>query len=67
MQGGLILDYICNVKYGAFFTISRPFLNTRNFFHNYFFGTSVLFKLKLNNFLVGSFLSGISLVVEFHL
>ena len=29
-----------------------------------FFGTNVFFKMKLNNFLVGSFLSGIGLVNE---
>ena len=32
----LLLDYICTVKYGAFFTIARPFLNRRNFFHDFF-------------------------------
>ena len=31
-QKGLVLDCICNVKYGAFFTIARPFLDERNFF-----------------------------------
>ena len=40
MQGGLVLDYICNVKYEAFFTIARPFLDRRNSFHD-FFCTSV--------------------------
>ena len=32
-----------------------------------FFGTSVFFKMKLNNFMVESFLIGIGLVIEFHL
>ena len=36
MQGGLVLDCICNVKYKAFFTIARPFLNRRNLFHDFF-------------------------------
>ena len=36
MQGSIVLDYICSVKYGAFFTIARPFLDTRNFFHDFF-------------------------------
>ena len=36
VQGGLVLDHICNVIYGAFFTIARPFLDTRNFFHDFF-------------------------------
>ena len=43
MQGGLILDYICNIKYGAFFLIARPFLDTTIFFM-IFFGTSVYLK-----------------------
>ena len=53
-QGGLVLDCVCNVKYGAFFTIVRPFLITRNFFHD-FFGYYCVFKMKFNNFLVESF------------
>ena len=32
-----------------------------------FFLYKCFFKMKLNNFLVGSFLSGIVLVIEFHL
>ena len=40
------MDYICSVKYGAFFTIARPFLDTRNFFQD-FFGSSVFLKMKL--------------------
>ena len=32
MQGGLVLDCICSVKHGAFFTVTRPFLDRRNFF-----------------------------------
>ena len=39
MQGGLVLDCICSVKYGAFFTVARPFLDRRNFV--IFFCTSV--------------------------
>ena len=35
------MDYSCNVKYGAFFTIARPFLDRRNFYHEFFFGTNV--------------------------
>ena len=27
--GGLVLDYICNVKYEAFFIVARPFLDTK--------------------------------------
>ena len=66
VQGGLVLDCICSVKYGAFFTVAKPFLDTRNFFHN-FFWYHCFFKMKLNNFLVGSFSNGIGLVIEFHL
>ena len=36
MQGCLVLDCIYIVKYGAFFTIARPFLDTRNFFMIFF-------------------------------
>ena len=32
----LVLKSICFVKYEAFFTIARPFFDTRNFFHNFF-------------------------------
>ena len=28
VQGGLVLDCICNVKYGIFFALARPFLDT---------------------------------------
>ena len=37
MQGGLVLDYICNVKYGAFFIVARAFLDRRIFFHDFCF------------------------------
>ena len=37
MQQGLVLDCICSVKYGAFFTIARPFLDRRKSFHDFFF------------------------------
>ena len=40
VQGVLVLDCICSVKYGAFFTVARPFLDRRNLFHD-FFCTSV--------------------------
>ena len=43
VHGSLFLDSICNVKYEAFFTIARPFFNTRNIFHD-FFGISVFLK-----------------------
>ena len=43
MQRGLILDFICIVKYGAFFTIARPFLDI-NFFLMNFFGSSVFLR-----------------------
>ena len=36
MQEGLVLECICNVKYGSFFTIARPFLDTKFFFHDFF-------------------------------
>ena len=36
VKGGLVLDYICSVKYGAFFTVARPFLDRRIFFHDFF-------------------------------
>ena len=62
----LVLDCICNAKYGAFFTLARPFLDTIKFFHDFFWYWCV-FMMKLNNFLVGSFLSGIGLVIGFHL
>ena len=65
VQGGLILDCICSVKYGAFSIDARPFLDTRKIFMIFF--VLVFFKIKLNNFLVGSFLSGIGLIIEFHL
>ena len=43
VQGSLILDCICNVKYRAMIIVARPFLDRRNFFHD-FFWTSVFFK-----------------------
>ena len=65
MQGDIVLDYICNVKYGAFFTIARPFLDTKK---NYdFFWYQCVFKMKLNNFLVEIFLIGIGLGIRFQL
>ena len=63
---GLVLDYICSEKYEAFFTIARPFLDTRKKIHEFFWYYCV-FKMKLNNFLVGSFLIGIGLVIGFQL
>ena len=48
------MDYICNVKYGAFITIARPFFDLRIFFHD-FFGYLCAFKMKLKLFLVGRF------------
>ena len=36
VQGGLVLDCICYVKYRAFLAVARPFLDTRNFFHDFF-------------------------------
>ena len=51
MQGGLVLECICSVKYGAFFTIARAFLDTRKNFHDFFWYKCV-FKMKFNNFLV---------------
>ena len=35
VQGSLVLDCIWSVKCGAFLTIARPFLDTRNFFHDF--------------------------------
>ena len=64
MQGSLVLNCICNVKYEAFFTLAMPFLDRKQNFM-IFFGSGVFFKMKLNNFLVGSFLSGIGLLIEF--
>ena len=43
MQGGLVLDSICIVKYGAFFTIARPFFDTRVFLM-IIFGTNVFLR-----------------------
>ena len=60
----LVLDCICNVKYETFFTIARPFFDTKNSFND-FFGYLCAFKMKLNNFLFGSILSGIDLVKEY--
>ena len=61
MQEGLGLDCICNVKYGPFFGVARPFLDTRIFIHDFFWYLCV-FKIKLNNFLIGSFLIELVLV-----
>ena len=60
------MDCICSVKYEAFFTVARPFLDARKKIHDFFWYLCV-FKMKLNNFLVGSFLIGIGLVIEFQL
>ena len=62
MQGGLILDCICSVKYGAFFTSARPFLDRRIFFHDFVF-VLVFFQDEVEHFQVGSFLSGIGLII----
>ena len=66
MQGGLVLDYICSIKNGAVFTIARSLLDTRNFFHD-FFCYKCVFEMKLKNFLIGSFLIGIGLMIGFQL
>ena len=49
---------------GHFFIVARPFLDIRNFFHDFSL-YQCFFKMKLNNFLVEGFLSGIGLVIEF--
>ena len=36
-RGGLVLDCSCSVNYGAFFTVARPFLDTRKKNHDFFF------------------------------
>ena len=66
MQGRLVLDCIWSVKYGAFFTIARPFFDTRNFFNDFFLYYCVS-KMKLNTFSVESFLIGIGLEIGFQL
>ena len=43
MHFNLILDYICSIKYEAFFTIARSFLDTRKKIND-FFGTIVFLK-----------------------
>ena len=60
------MDCICSVKYGAFFAVARPILDRRKKFHDIFW-YKCFFKMVLNNFLVGSFLSEIGLVIEFDL
>ena len=68
MQGGLVLDCICNVKYEVIFTLARAFLNTKKkkkFI--IFFWYKCVFKMKLKNFLVGSFLIRIGFVIGFQL
>ena len=35
VQGGLVLDSICSVKYGAFFSVARAFLDSKIFFHDF--------------------------------
>ena len=59
------MDCICTIKYGALLTLARPFLDRRKKIHDFL--VLVFFKMKLNNFLVGRFLSEIGLVIEFHL
>ena len=49
------------IKYGARPFFARPILGHK-FFHYYFLYYCV-FKMKLNNFIVGSFLIGIGLVI----
>ena len=63
---GPSLDCFCRVKYGAFFTVEGHFWVQEKTIHE-FFVTNVFFKTKLNNFLVGSFLIGIGLVIGFRL
>ena len=43
---GLVLNCIYSVKYGTFFTIARPFLDTSNLFHD-FFGTILNFTFSV--------------------
>ena len=66
MQGGLVLDSICFVKYGVFFTIARLVFYTRIIFSDSF-GNKCVFRMKLKSFLVGIFKIGIGLVKEFQL
>ena len=63
---GFNFGLICRVKYGTFFTIARPFLDT-NFFFMIFLVLVSFFIMKLNNFLVGSFLIKTGLVIGFQL
>ena len=65
MQGGLVLDSICSVKYGAFFTIPRPFLDRRKFFMIFF--VLVFFQDEVEQLSRWKIFSGIGMVIEFHL
>ena len=65
MQGGLVLDCICSVKYEAFFTIARPFLIEENFFMISF--VLVFSQDEVEQLSSWKFLCGIGLVIEFHL
>ena len=53
-------------KIWSIFNYCKAFLDTRIFFYNLFW-VLVFSKMKLKNNLVGSFSSGIGLVIEFHL
>ena len=50
------------VKYGARPFFARPFFKSQIFFHDFFLHWCV-FKMKSNNFLIGSFLIGIGLAI----
>ena len=63
MQGGLVLDCICSVIHGAFFTVARPFLDS---FHDFFF-VLVFFQDEVERLSSWKFLSAIGLGIEFHL
>ena len=60
MQGSIILDCFHYCK--ATFRHKK-----KKFIFFLYFCIFVFFKMKLKNFLVGSFLSGIGLVIDFHL
>ena len=49
------------------FSLLQGYFWIEEIFFMIFFCSSFFFKMKLNNFLVGSFLSGIGLEIEFHL
>ena len=50
----------------VFFIVARPFLDRRNFFHDFFFGL-VFFQDEVEQLSSWKFFSGIGLVIEFHL